>query len=148
MYSQQTVSNNLISFQKDGEGAMISLELYILVVLVWNACILSVSSWKRIYVHEFCFVRLPKCYQWWGSLRCNSELKLSHYLKNTVWGELLQSTTTYTELGSGWTHCGLATPYGSACCHLTQYGLINTTMQWQSLEGSFASDNSAINCEH
>ena len=42
-------------FQKDGESAMNISDLYILVVLVWKASILSVPSWKRIYVHKFYF---------------------------------------------------------------------------------------------
>ena len=47
------MSKMLASFQKDGEDAMTSLDFYILVVFVWNACIHPIPSWKRIYVHKF-----------------------------------------------------------------------------------------------
>ena len=70
------VSYKLASFQKDGEGAITSLDLYVLVVLVWDSCILLVPSWKRIYVHKFCFFGLQKCYQWWGALRCKRQWTL------------------------------------------------------------------------
>ena len=69
LHIQKTVNNKLASFQKDRKREMTGLDFNILVVLVWNAFVISISSWKRMHI-QICFLGLQKRHQWWDRLPC------------------------------------------------------------------------------